>query len=91
VIPAFCIHNAHQYVLLPKEFYECCDHIKRSWQEYLPIDTTCVKITRFDSFVFRRRIRELYVRYLRQKGFIAPRATDIPRLLREAGAAVSGI
>lgn len=90
-IPAFCVHNAHQYVVLPNEFYDCCRHIKRVWKDALPIQTTCVKITRFNRFVYGRRIREVYVRRMRQKGFIAPRATDVPQLLKQAGSAALGM
>ena len=63
-------------------------HIKRVWKDALPIQTTCVKITRFNRFVYGRRIREVYVRRMRQKGFIAPRATDVPQLLKQAAAAL---
>ncbi len=89
VIPAFCIHNAHQYLVLPKEFYECCRHIKRVWKEDLPIETACVKITRFNRFIYGRRLREAYIQF-RQGGFIAPRATNVSELIEQADAAVSG-
>jgi len=87
-IPAFCIHNAHQYVVLPKEFYECCRHIARVWKEYLPIQTTCLRITRFSLPMYRRRLGEAYVQHIRDQAFIAPRAQDVPELLQQAASAV---
>jgi hypothetical protein len=88
VIPAFCIHNAHQYVVLPKEFYQCCRHIKRVWKDHLPIQTTCLRITRFNFPMYRRRLVESHIEHIRHKGFIAPRATDVSHLLKQASAAV---
>ena len=91
VIPAFCVHNAHQYIVLPAEFYECCRHIKQVWKDYLPIETTCLCITRFNLPLYRRRLGEAYIKRTRQKGFIAPRTDDVPQLLRQAAAATVGM
>jgi hypothetical protein len=88
VISAFCIHNAHHYLVLPKEFYECCRHIKRVWREYLPIQTACARITRFNVPIIERRLREAHLRYIRRKAFVSPRAMDVPRLLDQVDAAI---
>jgi hypothetical protein len=91
-IPAFCVHNAHQYTVLPPEFYACCQHIRRRWKEALPIHTTCVSITKWNLPVYRRRLREPYLRYIRQKAFMAPRSSDVTSLLEEAAdAALAGL
>jgi hypothetical protein len=90
-IPAFCIHNTNQYLVLPKEFYECCRHIKRRWKDQLPIQTTCVRITRFNRFIYSRRLQEAYLRYVCHKGFIAPRVKDVSQLLQQAAAGVAGL
>lgn len=90
-ISAFCIHNPRHYRVLPKEFYDCCRQIKRLWKDQLPIKTTCVTITRFNRLIYRRRLAEAYLRYIRHKGFIAPRAEDASQLLQEAAAAVAGM
>jgi glycosyltransferase involved in cell wall biosynthesis len=90
-IPAFCIHNAHQYVVLPREFYASCAHIKRVWKDYLPIETTCLRITRSNIPMYRRRLREAYLEHIRHKGFIAPRAKDVPELLHQAAIAVMAL
>lgn len=66
-ISAFCIHNTHQTLVLPKEFYECCRHIKQVWKDSLPIQTTCVRITKFNFPLNGRRTREFYLRHIRRK------------------------
>lgn len=58
-ISAFCIHNTVQILELPKEFYHCYAHIKRLWKNYLPIQTTCMRISRFDSEMYKRRIKDI--------------------------------
>ncbi|MEP6715444.1 MAG: hypothetical protein ABJC09_07700 [Terriglobia bacterium] len=91
VIPAFCVHNAHQYIVLPKEYYECCSHIKRVWREALPIYTTCVSITGSGIALYGRRLREAYLRHIRHKAFLAPRAKDVSQLLKQAAASMPGM
>jgi hypothetical protein len=66
-ISAFCIHNAHQSLILPPEFYDCCKYIRRVWTEYLPIQTTCIRLTKFSIPVYIRRLREAYLRHIRRK------------------------
>jgi glycosyltransferase involved in cell wall biosynthesis len=82
-ISAFCVHNTHQPLVLPREFYECCKHIKKVWKAYLPIQTTCVRITRFNSLIYKRRLLETYLRYIRRKEFGGTRVRDSLRLLEE--------
>lgn len=66
-IPAFCLHNTHQSLVLPREFYECCTHIKRVWKDCLPIQTTCIRITGFGLPLYRRKASEFYLRHIRRK------------------------
>jgi glycosyltransferase involved in cell wall biosynthesis len=82
-ISAFCIHNTHQPLVLPREFYECCKHFKRAWKAYLPIQTTCIRITRFNLPLHTRRLREVYLRYIRRKLFGGTRTRDPQELLEE--------
>lgn len=79
-IPAFCIHNTNQILNLPKEFYECYRHVKRRWGKYLPIYTSCMRISRFDGELRLKRIRELYAR-LRHKEAMPAFRVDDPRSL----------
>lgn len=66
-ISAFCIHNTHQYLVLPNEFYEAGEHLKRTWKRYLPIQTTCVRLTKLNLSLYRRRIGELYLKHFRHR------------------------
>jgi len=82
-VSAFCIHNTHQTLVLPKEFYECCKHIKRVWKDCLPIQTTCLRITRFNFPLYDRKLKEFYLRYIRRKEFGGTRVEDPLSLLEE--------
>jgi Glycosyltransferase like family len=82
VISAFCIHNTHQSLILPKEFYDCCEYIRRTWKKKLPIQTTCICITRSNIPIYIRRLRELHLRYIRRKEVGAVRVTDSRSLLQ---------
>jgi hypothetical protein len=66
-ISAFCIHNSQQNLVLPQEFYECCKYFKKKWKECLPVQTTCIKITRSNLPVYLRRLKEVYLRYIVRK------------------------
>jgi hypothetical protein len=59
VISAFCVHNTRQLLRLPKEFYQCYAHIKCAWKGYLPIQTSCIRVSRFDAEVYRRWIEDV--------------------------------
>lgn len=82
-IPAYCIHNAHQYIVLPKEFYDCYRYIQHKWREVLPVHTSCLNVTRSNTHLYKRRARELYLQ-IRRRGFIAPRTEDVPKLIEDA-------
>jgi hypothetical protein len=80
-ISAFCIHNTDQTLILPAEFYECCKHIKRVWIDRLPIRTACTTITKFNIPIYRRRLNEVYLRYIRRKEVGGRREDNVQRLL----------
>jgi hypothetical protein len=84
-ISAFCIHNSQQGLILPEEFYECCKHIRRVWKDSLPIQTNCIRITRFNVPIYLRRMREFYLRYVRGKEFGGTRVQNVHRLFQELG------
>lgn len=77
---AFCIHNTAQILRLPEEFYRGYFHIRRVWKDRLPIETTCIRISRSNAQVYRRKLEEFYLSRLRRKGSPVPRLTD-PRLI----------
>lgn len=82
-ISALCIHNSQQNLVLPKEFYAGYKHLKRRWAQFLPIQTTCARITRFNRYMYQRRIREAYLRNIRKKEVGATRVEDGRKLLAE--------
>lgn len=89
-ISAFCIHNTRQVFVLPREYYTCCRHIISTWRDYLPVETTCVRLTRSNLPMYGRRVREAYLRYIR-KGLVgAERRTDVAKLVDECERAIQG-
>jgi len=81
-VSAFCVHNTHQLLVLPKEFYVCCAHVKKTWEDRLPIQTTCIRLTPFNLPVIRRRLHDVYLRYVRGK-IGATRVKDVQHVVRE--------
>ena len=82
-IPAFCLHNTHQSLVLPSEFYECYAHIKQVWKDCLPIQTTCIRITGFSFPLYRRKLSEFYLRHIRRKESGGTRVRNPLPLLEE--------
>ena len=83
-ISAFCVHNTQPSLVLGEDFYECYWHVQQKWKKYLPIQTTCVRITRSNTAMYRRKIGETYLRYLRpRKEFGGNRRSDVPRLMAD--------
>jgi hypothetical protein len=82
-ISAHCIHNSQQNLVLPKEFYQGYKHIRHRWRKFLPIQTTCVRITRFNFCMYERLLRESYLRYIRRKEIGATRVDDGRELLAD--------
>jgi hypothetical protein len=88
-ISAFCVHNTNQTLVLPREFYECHQHIKRVWKDFLPIQTTCIRITRVSFSMYRRRLSELYLRRIRRKELGGTRVKDVQGILKKYPASLS--
>ena len=82
-ISAFCVHNTQQNLILTNEFYEAYRHIKQVWKDQLPIQTTCIRISKSNMHLYRRRCSEAYLRYVRRREFGGARVKDVPRLLEE--------
>jgi len=80
-IPAFCVHNSQMNLVLPKEFYESYRVFKKIWKAYLPIQTTCIRVTDSDVPMYRKRLREVYLRYIRRKTVETVRVDDGRKLL----------
>jgi glycosyltransferase involved in cell wall biosynthesis len=82
VISAFCVHNTVQTLVLPKEFYDGYEHVRRTWSHALPIQTTCVRMTRFGIPLRRRRLQEWYLRHVRRCEIGGKRIEDVQALVR---------
>jgi len=85
VIDAFCVHNTEEIVILSSEFYECCRYIRRTWKDCLPIQTTCIRLTRFNLPVYTMKLREAYLRLIRGKEVGAARVRDVQQLIKGIG------
>jgi len=59
-ISAFCIHNGNYQLVLPPQFYQDYRYLKRKWRAHLPIQTPCIRISRFDRDLRERRVREFF-------------------------------
>jgi hypothetical protein len=90
-ISAFCIHNSQQNLVLPKEFYQCYKHFKRAWKECLPIQTTCIRISRSNFPLYMRRVQEAYLRHIRRKEVGATRLKSVRELLEQFEATSQGL
>ena len=57
-IPAFCVHNTKQIINLPQEYWQCYRYFKKKWYRSLPVQTSCIEISRFDRARWVRNMRE---------------------------------
>jgi glycosyltransferase involved in cell wall biosynthesis len=58
--PGYCVHNTNQLLTLPSEFYACYRYLKQKWSRFLPVQTSCIRISRFDGPLHLRRLQETY-------------------------------
>lgn len=82
-ISALCVHNTFQDFDLPKEFFECCQYVKRKWKQFLPIRTTCIRITASNIPIYVRRFKQLYFKHIRHRDKKVFRVSDAARLFEE--------
>ena len=82
-ISAFCIHNTRQYFALPPDFYRSYWSVKKFWREALPIQTSCIRITRFDEDLWLRRLKEAYRRVRKGSASRGPRPESPLAILEE--------
>jgi hypothetical protein len=82
-ISAFSVHNTSYGPLAP-EFYRCYWHIKKKWKEFLPIQTSCIRVTRWNEDLLVRRFKHLCFFLLGKNMKPLPRLED-PRSVLEFG------
>ena len=80
-ISAFCVHNSNYQLVLPPEFYAAYRDFKRKWRAQLPIQTPCIRVSRFDRDLGERRLREFSHRLRGQ--MVGQFRTENPALLYE--------
>jgi len=74
-ISAFSIHNT-RYGHLPPEFFDCYWPVKRKWEEFLPIQTPCIRITRWNKEWIVRRLKHVYFKLFRKDYRLHDRLED---------------
>jgi hypothetical protein len=82
-IPAFCVHNTNQLLRLPKEFYDCYHYVKKKWKRFLPIYTSCMKISPLNEELHLKMMREVGERLLGRRRSPIPRLDDPRMALRD--------
>jgi hypothetical protein len=80
-ISAFSVHNT-SYGYLAPEFYICYWHVKKRWRKYLPIQTTCIKVTRWNGEMIYRRLKFIGLSLLGRNMKPLPRLQDPQSVLR---------
>ena len=56
-ISAFSVHNTSYGPLAP-DFFRCYWPVKRKWKKHLPIQTPCIRITRWNEDLIIRRFKD---------------------------------
>jgi hypothetical protein len=82
---AFCIHNTQQILWFPEEFYECYRYIKQAWKDYLPIQTSCIRISRFDEQMWVQKFKECCWQTFGDHRKPVPRVGNPRQILAELG------
>jgi hypothetical protein len=82
-ISAFSIHNTSYGPLAP-EFYRCYRHVKKQWKEFLPIQTTCIRVTRWNGNMISGRFKHVCFTLLGRDMKPLPRLEDPRSALRYA-------
>lgn len=82
-ISTLVVHNTQWNLVLPKEFYQSYWHVKATWKDFLPIQTPCIRITRWDRALRERRLREIYLRYFRSSREGVERSPSLDAWLQE--------
>lgn len=76
VVPTFCIHNTQQLLSLPMDYFRCYRYIKRKWPQYLPIHTSCIRISRFDGHARFKKFEATVNKMLGRRQSAIPRIDD---------------
>jgi len=86
-ISAFSVHNT-SYGPLSPDYFRCYWPVKKKWKEHLPIQTTCIRITRWDEEYLARRFKDLCFTLMGRDMSLHPRLDD-PRVVLQDEAVLS--
>lgn len=75
-ISAFCIHNSRQYFEFPADFYASYRYIKHKWKHWLPIQTSCICVSRFDWDLKKRAVKRAIFKLAGRSFERGPRLED---------------
>jgi hypothetical protein len=74
-ISAFSIHNTGNGKL-PREFFDVYWRVKKKWKEFLPIQTPCIRITRWNEELIVRKLKLVYFKFFRKEYGLHDRLED---------------
>lgn len=86
-INAFCVHNTNYGYVAPG-FYEAYKDLKKKWKQYLPIQTSCIRVTRWNKEVCLRNFKRACFSLAGREFRPHPRLEDPSSVLILAPAAV---
>jgi hypothetical protein len=78
-ISAFAVHNTSYGPLAP-DFFRCYWPIRKKWSKYLPIQTSCIRISTLNEEFFVRRVKDRIFRLMGRDMSLKPRLAD-PRVV----------
>lgn len=87
-INAFCLHNCNKTFLFPNKFFECYNHIRKSWRKMLPITTSCITVSHsiipiYIKHKYLRQLKYYYSRIFGQKNEQCIRVNEPLELLNK--------
>jgi|SRR5580698_7155186 hypothetical protein len=82
-ISAFSVHNT-SYGFLSQEFFNCYWHVRRRWREFLPVQTTCIKVSVWNEDLIVRKLKLILLPMIGRKVKILPRLEDPRSVLQFA-------
>jgi hypothetical protein len=74
-ICAFSVHNT-SYGRLSPEFYRCYWHVRKRWREFLPIQTSCIRISAWNGDLIVRKLKRIWFSMLGKYTEVLPRLED---------------
>jgi hypothetical protein len=82
-ISAFTVHNT-SYGYLAPEFFACYWHTKKKWKEFLPIQTPCIRVTRWNEDLIVRKVKKFCFTVMGRDQKPVPRIEDPRSVLQFA-------